>query len=624
MNPRKLRARRELGLSYSRAPYTIHLYVTLEYIVFKLLTQTLKTTLEKVSKLENTSNRKMLQDFDNYMVKSDKSDRTRRNNLKYMLNYVEWLAKFNNKTINDVKEEQDILDFLKTKIKLQDHDPDRRWITTYNDYLIRLKHFFRWLKNHKKIGVEDDWITPKFIKIKKKKTKRESPYLKEQLWEKHELQAIIKHEPDIRNKAIIALLWDFDARNHEVTTLDIRNIVFKEKYAQGELSPNTKAGSRTILLRLSFPYVRDWLNNYHPDKTNPKAKLICSHKPTVKLIGKEKVKTYGKLDPDSLWWIMIELKRKIRKKLDEGLITDEKEIELLERLLKTKSWNPYCIRHSAITDDNANLKGDIAAKVGWKPNTKQRNRYVKSKMGNDMIRNVLERDGIILDENENVVVPSSKICYRCNYMNGFDYQVCHSCGYPLSQEALSRIKEEEDRKFNDMNNKYALMSFQREIDNVISNSKALANARDGDRKRVEWSKEEQLRYFMNKMKREITKEQFNYIQEYLMKCEPVELFRSVPNKVQREEMFRQEKEYYNNLSQEELKELNEHEKEVSEEESAMNKGKSEEEIREDDRRSLEIYDRVDRELGILDIIGKVRKENIKDEEEKKNKQNKKN
>ena len=59
------------------------------------MTQSLETTLEKVSNINNSANRKIILDFDNYMIKSDKSERTRRNNLKYVLNYEEWLSKFN-------------------------------------------------------------------------------------------------------------------------------------------------------------------------------------------------------------------------------------------------------------------------------------------------------------------------------------------------------------------------------------------------------------------------------------------------------------------------------------------------------------------------------------------------
>lgn len=38
--------------------------------------------------------------------------------------------------------------------------------------------------------------------------------------------------------------------------------------------------------------------------------------------------------------------------LQKGSITDEQEIEMLNSLLKSKKWNPYCIRHSAIASDS--------------------------------------------------------------------------------------------------------------------------------------------------------------------------------------------------------------------------------------------------------------------------------
>jgi integrase/recombinase XerD len=38
--------------------------------------------------------------------------------------------------------------------------------------------------------------------------------------------------------------------------------------------------------------------------------------------------------------------------LENGSVTDEEERGKLDYLLKTKKWNPYCIRHSAITSDS--------------------------------------------------------------------------------------------------------------------------------------------------------------------------------------------------------------------------------------------------------------------------------
>ena len=112
------------------------------------------------------------------------------------------------------------------------------------------------------------------MKIKTKTTKRLSPYLESELWDRDELALVIKYEQFKRNKAAIALMWDLDARNHEVTLLKIKHIRLKEKYGEGEIPHQAKTGSGPVLLTFSFPYVRDWLNE-HPFRNEPDARLIC-------------------------------------------------------------------------------------------------------------------------------------------------------------------------------------------------------------------------------------------------------------------------------------------------------------------------------------------------------------
>ena len=51
----------------------------------------------------------------------------------------------------------------------------------------------------------EDWKTPEFIKIRSKKTKRDSPYLESEIREQEELLTVIKYEPHTRNKAALAL-----------------------------------------------------------------------------------------------------------------------------------------------------------------------------------------------------------------------------------------------------------------------------------------------------------------------------------------------------------------------------------------------------------------------------------
>ena len=92
-----------------------------------------------------------------------------------------------------------------------------------------------------------DWKPPDFVKIKNKKTKRISPYLENELWEKDDLLTIIKYESYKRNKAILALLWDLDARPHELTLLKIKHIRLREKYGEGEIPYEAKTGSGPIL-----------------------------------------------------------------------------------------------------------------------------------------------------------------------------------------------------------------------------------------------------------------------------------------------------------------------------------------------------------------------------------------
>jgi integrase/recombinase XerD len=99
---------------------------------------------------------------------------------------------------------------------------------TWNDYLQRIKYFIRWIYNEKQRidkNLEEiepsDWITPTIVKIKEKRSKRISPYLESEIWDKDELQTIIKYELYKRNKVALAMLWDLDARPHEITSLKI-------------------------------------------------------------------------------------------------------------------------------------------------------------------------------------------------------------------------------------------------------------------------------------------------------------------------------------------------------------------------------------------------------------------
>ena len=56
----------------------------------------------------------------------------------------------------------------------------------------------------------------------------------------------MKYEPHKRNKAAITLMWDLNARNHELTLLRIKHVRLREKYGEGEIPYEAKTGSGPI------------------------------------------------------------------------------------------------------------------------------------------------------------------------------------------------------------------------------------------------------------------------------------------------------------------------------------------------------------------------------------------
>src|ERR687890_1478133 len=108
----------------------------------------LSTTVSKIASLANSTNAALISEFYQYMRNNGASDSHTNNSLKTNMAFAKFLGP--DITFYDVKRKEQITAFLDTKIKSIEEDPDRKWITTWNDYLNDIKYFFRWLYNTKK------------------------------------------------------------------------------------------------------------------------------------------------------------------------------------------------------------------------------------------------------------------------------------------------------------------------------------------------------------------------------------------------------------------------------------------------------------------------------------------
>jgi integrase/recombinase XerD len=113
------------------------------------------------------------------------------------------------------------------------------------------------------------------------------------------------------------------------------------------------------------------------------ARLICN------------LHTGAPVKPEALWLLMKRLKTRIERLIENDTMEKE-EKEKLELILRSKKFNPYCLRHSSISYDSDYLpEYALKKKCRWTMNSRQGNRYIKARMGNDLKQKILIQNGIL-------------------------------------------------------------------------------------------------------------------------------------------------------------------------------------------------------------------------------------
>ena len=111
----------------------------------------LENVLQQIETIEDKLNKTLIQEFSKYLISKDTSASYQRNCIKIILMFADFLQsrKEEKTNLSQVTSIDDIIAFLDTRRKTKNEDPEQKWITTWNDYLWRIKIFYRWYYNTK-------------------------------------------------------------------------------------------------------------------------------------------------------------------------------------------------------------------------------------------------------------------------------------------------------------------------------------------------------------------------------------------------------------------------------------------------------------------------------------------
>lgn len=354
---------------------------------------------------------------------------------------------------------EDVLSYLNNLRKADAIDPFHRWISTYNYRAINFLRFFKWLysPNVEASKREKPYVVDNIPTIKRKETSRYRP---SDLWTDEDSIVFLRYCVNKRDRCYHAMATDTSCRPSEILRLKISDIHFRlagdKQYA--EVVVNGKTGSRVIPLFNSIPFLKDWIED-HPQGRNPSALLFCGF---GKRIGRQ-------LSRYAIHDIYKRYKKSVIPSLLSNPNVPKNDKDKLSSLLK-KPFNPYILRHSAITQKATFLKEHaLRQHAGWAMSSKMPQIYIHW-YGNESSESILEAQGIITKNNTKDNKMKPKQCPNCQELNKIDSKFCFKCRMVLTYDAFSKTVENENNKVQEQNKELQYLRERDEMKEALISS----------------------------------------------------------------------------------------------------------------------------------------------------------
>ncbi len=280
--------------------------------------------------------------------------------------------------------------------------------STMNLVKLRVKRFFQWLYNMEKGQYPESvrWIKLAAIRGDRQLTSQNLPTPKE-------VKRMIECTENPRDRALISLLAESGARAGEISTIQLKDINWNDKGFV--LTLRGKTGQRQIPICACMANIKNWINNFHPFKSNAHAPLFTS------FVYSRTWKTNLKVDG---------IASIVRKASEKAGV--EKRIHM----------HPHKFRH---------LRASQLAEAGWnEPMLRQYFGWTKSSSmpstyihltEKAMTNRYYEMYGKVDPHEQQVhTLEEPEICNECGVQNPTGYRFCFHCNAALDKEQQKLIE----------------------------------------------------------------------------------------------------------------------------------------------------------------------------------------
>ncbi len=267
-----------------------------------------------------------------------------------------------------------------------------------------LKVFYKWLRASGEFPDEVRWIRP---------GKARNSIAPGDLLTKDEVSRIIDAALNLRDKALVSVLYESALRPQEILPVRIKQVRFDDYGTL--LTVDGKIGvQRTVRLLASTSLLSAWLN-VHPRKSDPEAPLF----PNFDNKNPFRFLTYASF-------------RKILK-----TAVDKAGIR--------RKIYPYLFRHSRLTElARTGFTGyQFNLFAGWTLDSNMASTYIHL-LSEDVDDAILKLNGIVKEETHQAEF-KPVICPRCSKSNAPGVKLCLICGFALDLKASYEIEKKDER-----------------------------------------------------------------------------------------------------------------------------------------------------------------------------------